>query len=347
MRETDALDELDLELITALQLSPRAPWAQLAGPLGVDAATLSRRWARLRDGGHAWISCYLGPSQIDFVSVALIELDCVPALREELAARIARHPFAFSVEIIAGGCDLLLTVCVHSPVALAEYVLLLDRLPGIVASRVHPVQRMYREGSQWQFDALSREQRRGLSGPSGTGDGTELDPGERRLMLALGEDGRASYRDLAAMTGQGERTVRRMLSAMLAGGRAVLRCDVALPAAGWQDGASVLMSVPPAQLAAAAEVVAAHRMTRLSATVASEANLAAAVWFHRLSDLTGYEADLAARIPGLRVLRRAVTLRTVKRTGRLISARGSARGHVAMDVWAVVEPEEADGSATA
>lgn len=48
------LSELDLALVNALQISPRAPWTELAKALDIDAATVARRWERLRTAGHAW-----------------------------------------------------------------------------------------------------------------------------------------------------------------------------------------------------------------------------------------------------------------------------------------------------
>ena len=50
------MDDVDFALVNALQLSPRAGWAQLEAVLGVDASTLSRRWARLIESGLVWIA---------------------------------------------------------------------------------------------------------------------------------------------------------------------------------------------------------------------------------------------------------------------------------------------------
>ncbi|WP_338698562.1 AsnC family protein [Streptomyces sp. Q6] len=49
-----AVSEADLTLIHALQIAPRASWAQLAATLGPSAETLARRWSRLTARGHAW-----------------------------------------------------------------------------------------------------------------------------------------------------------------------------------------------------------------------------------------------------------------------------------------------------
>jgi DNA-binding Lrp family transcriptional regulator len=330
------LDELDLELITALQVAPRAPWAQLAGPLGVDAATLSRRWARLRDSGTAWVTCYTGASQVAYGALALIEVSCLPQDREALAAECARHPQALSVEMVAGSSDLLLTVATRHRVAMTDYVLALGRIPGVTGTRTHLVQHLHREASQWRFDSLSRDQQRGLPA---SGVGPRPDPGpitaeERRLILALAPDGRRSLVSLAAELGRPEATVRRLLAGVLSSGKAVLRCEAAQPHTGWHTSFTVWMSVPPAELARAAGELAALRDTRLSASTATEANLLAAVWAHGTDGIARYEARLAETVPDVRVLNRAVTLRWVKRMGRMMGPDGRSQGCVPMDLWA-------------
>ncbi|MEB8340789.1 Lrp/AsnC family transcriptional regulator [Streptomyces endophyticus] len=327
------LDELDLALVNALQLAPRAPWSQLAGPLGVDAATLSRRWSRLRDSGAAWVTCYSAAGQVVFGSLAFVEVNCAPQARERLAARLAGHPHAVSVELVAGSCDLLLTVAAASTRMMSEYVLSLARDPDITGTRTHLVQRLHQEGSQWRLDALSREQQRGLEHDTTGSADRIVTPDERALMLALAEDGRRPVATLAALLGRPESTVRRLLAGVLGGGKAVLRCEAAHLHAGWRTTATLWMAAPPTELEAAAEELTQLRDTRLSASVASEANLVGVVWMHGMDDLSRYEARVGAKFPALRVLNRAVTLRWIKRMGRLLDGEGRSVGCVPMDVW--------------
>ncbi|MET8468618.1 AsnC family transcriptional regulator [Streptomyces sp. NPDC006422] len=327
------LDELDLALVNALQLAPRAPWSQLAGPLGVDAATLSRRWSRLRDSGAAWVTCYSAAGQVVFGSLAFVEVTCAPQAREPLAARLAAQPHAVSVELVAGSCDLLLTVAAASTRMMSDFVLSLARYPEITGTRTHLVQRLHQEGSQWRLDALSREQQRDLEHDvSGSADRI-LNADERALMLLLAEDGRRPVAALADRLGRPESTVRRLLAGVLGGGKATLRCEAAHLHAGWRSTATLWMAAPPTELEAAAEELTLLRDTRLSASVASEANLAAVVWMHGMDDLSRYEARIGARFPALRVLNRAVTLRWVKRMGRLLDEEGRSVECVPMDVW--------------
>jgi DNA-binding Lrp family transcriptional regulator len=331
------LDELDLALVNALQMAPRAPWAQLARPLGVDAATLSRRWARLRDSGEAWVTCYAAPSQVTYGALALIEVSCLPQAREALAEQLARHPQAMSVELVAGSCDLLLTVATATMSLMSGYVLALGRIEAVTATRTHLVQHVHRDGSEWRMDSLSRDQRRDLTetedGGVRTAAAATLTPEDRVLLLALAEDGRRSVTSIAAELGRPESTVRRLLHSLVHGGRAVLRCDAAHLYAGWRSSATLWMSVPPAQLMAAGDELSRLRSTRMAASVSAEANLLSVVWLHALDDLARYEVQAAARIPSVRVLNRAVNLRWIKRMGRLLGDDGRSTGCVPVDPW--------------
>ncbi|MDH6576360.1 NAD kinase [Kitasatospora sp. MAP5-34] len=51
-----AVDELDLALVNALQLQPRAPWSLLGQTLGISPVTAARRWRRLSEAGIAWVT---------------------------------------------------------------------------------------------------------------------------------------------------------------------------------------------------------------------------------------------------------------------------------------------------
>ncbi|WP_254716479.1 AsnC family protein [Actinomadura sp. WMMB 499] len=78
MHTSGTLDELDHQLVTALQTAPRADWRRIGAALGVDGSTAARRWARLSGAGLAWLACY--PVAVEWVNpvVAFIEIDCSP-----------------------------------------------------------------------------------------------------------------------------------------------------------------------------------------------------------------------------------------------------------------------------
>lgn len=62
-------------------------------------------------------------------------------------------------------------------------------------------------------------------------------------------------------------------------------------------------------------------------------NLVLSVWQRSLADVKRLETALARRFPDLRVAERSVSLRSVKRMGRILDADGRAVRAVPMDIW--------------
>ncbi|WP_410557592.1 AsnC family protein [Arthrobacter globiformis] len=47
------ISELDLEIVNALQINPRAEWSRVADALGLSGPTVARRWNALSGHGQA------------------------------------------------------------------------------------------------------------------------------------------------------------------------------------------------------------------------------------------------------------------------------------------------------
>ncbi|GAA2154931.1 Lrp/AsnC family transcriptional regulator [Actinomadura napierensis] len=329
------MDELDLALVNALQHDPRAPWARLARPLGVDAATLSRRWARLSASGEAWVTSSAGPSQLDYGAFALVEVGCLPGANERIAAEVATDPCAGSVEHTTGNRDLLLTVSAMSVAAVSEYVLdRLGRIDGVTFTRTHLSHRLHREASRWRLDSLSQDQRRDLERGAAAGGGHEPGPlrdDEVAVLLALAPDGRRSHAALAAGLGLPEARVRRALTGMLSTGRAVLRCEAAHWLAGWRVTGMLWLNVPPPRLRAVADAIATMREARMVCSVVGSANLMVNVWVHGMRELAAFQARLASLYPEIQIVEQSVTLKWVKRVGRLLDGKGRSIGCIPLD----------------
>lgn len=335
------MDELDLMMINAMQLSPRAPWTELAEPLGVDASTLSRRWAQLTAGGLAWITCYVGPSQLSWGGMALVEIGCAAGQAEEAAKRIARCPHAVSVEITSGSRDLLVTVAAVTQQSVTAVVLdVLPRVFGVQWVRTTMIVRMARDAGSWRLDSLDPGQRRriGEEQPETNGQPPSLTP-HRELILALGEDGRMPYSELSHRTGVPSSTLRRRIPDLVRSGRMTIRCDTAAHEAGWPVHVSLWLDLPVGRIGDVCAGLAAMPETRMAAHVAGGASAVAIVWLHRLEDLADWEHRVASAHPEVSVVDRAVSLRSVKRTGRLLDVAGRAVGHVPMDLWADPTPD--------
>ncbi|WP_171171962.1 Lrp/AsnC family transcriptional regulator [Streptomyces sp. I05A-00742] len=325
------LDELDLALVNALQINPRAPWTELAAALDVDAATVARRWERLKAAGHAWVTAYPFDSG---GAGALLEVDCAPGQDSAVAGILSADPVAITVEHAAGGRDLLVMVMTRDFDALSRYIV--DRLgtvPGITSTRAHLVTRSYTEGSAWRLRSLTRAQQETLTAPHRPAQAVAVDLFEHRdLIRALGEDGRISLSALAARLDVSLNTVGRRLRRLLDSGRLILRCDLARSLSGSPVAATFFGSVPPEHLDATARELAKLPEIRMVIGVSGPQNLIAIVWVRSLVDTQELEVRLAARLPHLRITDRAIALRAVKLMGRLLDTEGRANGFVPVDI---------------
>lgn len=58
MHTSSSVDRLDLALLHALQIAPRASWTRIGQAIGVDPVTAARRWTRLTGEGYGWLTAY-------------------------------------------------------------------------------------------------------------------------------------------------------------------------------------------------------------------------------------------------------------------------------------------------
>ena len=345
MHESDALTEADLALVEALQVAPRAPWPALARATGTAAVTAARRWHRLTERGAAWVTGPPGVSVWNAQCVAYVEVTVDPAANRSVADLLAADRHALSVEIVAGDADLFVTVGAADLDGLTAYLLeRLDRVPGVRRVRTRIATRVYRDGSAWRLGALARSSVAGLRtgavdgphppSPTAAPPPVTLLPGDREILVQLGLDGRSSYRLLGEVAGLSEATARRRLTRLRAGGAVLLRAEVAARLAGWAVPVVLALDAPSARLPEVATALGAMREVRLVATVAGTPPLLVAAWLPDLARIHAFEVALAQALPEVRVVQRLVTLRTVKRMGRLLDDDGRAIGAVPTDVWA-------------
>ncbi|MDI2132099.1 Lrp/AsnC family transcriptional regulator [Yinghuangia seranimata] len=346
------LDRLDQCLVDALQIRPRAPWTELAPVLGADAVALARRWRRLVSDGRAWVTAHPHPEFVCAANggIALVEITAERRAAEGLAARLAHDAAAVSVDVATGGRDLLVTVMTARLEELLHYVQhRFAALPGVVSTRTHVVTAVYADGGGWRLRALDATQRGRLTAsaptqpvsqpvPYGQARVAEPGPGDADLVRALGVDGRATHTDLAARTGTSATTVARRMQRLVASGTVRLRCEVAQPESGRPVGVTLWLRVPPARLASVARELAVHPDVRMCAAVAGTANLVLRLWLPGVAEIPAFEAELLDRFRGVDVVERALTLRPVKRLGRLLDGRGRAEAAVPMDLWGGAEP---------
>ncbi|KQX56957.1 MULTISPECIES: Lrp/AsnC family transcriptional regulator [unclassified Streptomyces] len=338
LQEYAHLDELDLSLVNTLQIDPRAPWSRIGRALDLDPVTVARRWSRLTGTGVAWITAQPGRAQVSQGCLAFVEVDCQAGRTLDVANTLAQWPHVLTVDHTSGGRDLLLTVSTPTLASLSRYLLeRLGSLPGISATRTQLGTHVFTHATDWRLRALDPRQRAHITAerpPRSPSTAQTLTARDRLLIVRLGADGRTSLTDLAEELGVGITTVRNRLALLIANEDLELRCEVAQPLCGWPISTTIW---------AQAQIEDRDALNRLLATVpeiraciglaGGTANLLISVWLRSLPDIRGLEARLTGALPQLKVLDQAVSMRFVKRMGRILDPAGRSVSTVPMDIW--------------
>lgn len=170
-RGMEGLDELDLQLISALQVAPRAAWVDLAPIIGLSPGAAASRWRRITDEGYAWVTA--GPAvrlERPLTGIAVVQVKGARFAEAEEA--ISRDPRVMGVDELSVMGQLMLTVCVPTLDAmnqLAQHEL--PAIPGVKVRDVWIVMGLIREGADWRLDALDADQRRRATPLADTNDG--------------------------------------------------------------------------------------------------------------------------------------------------------------------------------
>ncbi|WP_054680715.1 Lrp/AsnC family transcriptional regulator [Microbacterium sp. No. 7] len=330
----DAYDEVDLRIIHALQIAPRAAWRQLAGPLGLSAATLARRWQHIVGNGDAWVSAYPSPRRVG--GAAFVEITCEAGAVDDVAASISRLPLFPAAWEMSGGRDILATARATSVLELHACVRGLRATPGVRGVQSHVATRTFASAQRWRLDALDARQSRAVRAlapsPSLQPAG-ELDRLDQRLMVALSLDGRAPAADLARDLGVSINTVRRRMHRLIDSGELEVRCDVSRVIAGREVLAMFWLRVPPDALVETARALAGAPSIRRLSSVTGTHNLMLMAWLRHTADLPDYEALLTRMAPHTSVGERAISIRTIKHAGRVLDDDGRVREIVPLDFW--------------
>ena len=322
-----ALDDLDQRLIHAIQISPRAAWTALAPIVGVDAVTLARRWARLRETGLVYATGYAtgGPG-----AIALIEIECTPGETLDVAAALIHDPQAVSIDITAGGRDIVVTLAAPGPAALSQWTL--ERIRGVGhvrTMRTHLVSHTLADASSWRLRALTTAEAAAVTAiePAAPVRPPRLTPEARiGLLAALGADGRASASAIGAAIGVSAQRVRNAILAMRRSGQLAIRVDVARAQTPWPISAWYFLRVPSAMVAQIGPLLTRLDEVRLVVNTVGQYNVIMAVWLRTLQDVGRLEAIIEDRLPGVTIVDRSVVLRTVKHMGHFLDAGGFATG---------------------
>ncbi len=325
--DSTRIDQLDRDILHALQISPRAGFAVLAQVLAVSEQTVARRYARLRRAGVVRVIGLVDPSRIGQLDW-MLRVSCRPHAALPLAQALATRADVSWVSLTGGGADILASIRARSADERDE--LLLGRLPrtaqvlsmtaAVVLSRFgHENDAWVRYGSTLS-DSTVAELFAGSPHrqPIGSGEGERLGPADQPLIDALGVDGRASIAALAAVTGWTHGRTSRRLDVLLASGTLYLDVDLAVELLGYPVLAMLWLNVEPGQWDQIGMALAAQPEVSYAAATTGPSNVAASLSVRDVRELYSFTSSLGNLSAGIRGLQIEPVVRRIKQAGSVL-----------------------------
>jgi DNA-binding Lrp family transcriptional regulator len=331
--ESVAIDRLDRQIIHALLVDPRCPFARLAAIVDSSEQTVARRYRRLRDDGMIRVRGLRGP--VDPGLDWYVRVQVRPGAADTLASALAARADVSWVTITAGGTEVVSFTRPRSPEQ--RDALLLDRLPrvtNVTSLTAHAILHRFAGSGEKEWsafeDPLEQEQVEALiagrpprpagviTNREGELDGARLTPADEPLATALHDDGRASYAQLAAATGCSAAQVARRLEALFASGALYVDVETATELLGFSAPALLWLTVSPSKLVAAAERLADARETAFVAAISGPANLHATVACRDTHHLYEFLVNEVGAIPAVQAVETSPMARRVKQAGSIM-----------------------------
>ncbi|WP_378740590.1 Lrp/AsnC family transcriptional regulator [Nocardia brasiliensis] len=320
--EIDVADELDRQLIQALQWEGRAPFSRLAEILGVSDQTVARRYRKLRSTDRVRV-VGVPPANHYGHGRWMLRLRCAPGAAPTVATALARRPDTAWVQIVSNGTEV---QCITRARAAEESTeLLLDRLPRtgrvLDVAAYSLLHTFYGSPGRIRIlDTLPSDNAQ-LLGPDPNITGSDLphcDPDDQRLLDVLAADGRIGLADLATATGWSVSTVRRRIDQLRATGALHFYTEFDLAYLGYTAETRLWAAVPPAQLEATGTALAAHPGIVFVAATSGTTNLTATLVCKDSHEIYRYLTNQVAALPAITHLETTPVLRTFKRLGHLL-----------------------------
>ncbi|ALE04891.1 hypothetical protein AL755_04220 [Arthrobacter sp. ERGS1:01] len=329
------LSELDLEIVNALQVNPRADWARVADALNLSAPTIARHWSALAEQGLAWVTPAPGPRYPRVGWSAFIYLSSSPADHEALVHRLCAEPAFGTVSLVSGAHDFFIDCFASSHEALMDILTgSFADLPGVTGREIVLITKLYRQATDWRHGTLEPGRARAVAaGRQVPQQEFQPDRLDAVLLEELARDGRATWAELGAACGVSPQTAKRRLERFLATGYVALRCDTSMAFQQDLREVTLVLNVPATQVDAVGGYFADLPSCRLSAQVLGAQNLVVTLWVRDYLEVQGHERELAIRAPQSTVISRQAVIRNYKRLGHLLDETGRSCGLVPLPLW--------------
>ncbi|MFC9760221.1 Lrp/AsnC family transcriptional regulator [Rhodococcus jostii] len=270
----------------------------------------------------------------------MVELECRPGQTLDIAHALAQDPEAQTIDLTAGGRNILVTIGCRNHQELGDYVLeRMSPLASLDGMRTHLLTGIHKDASSWQLRALDpgevvavqqlaepkRTTRRGSAQPES----------EAAIFAELARDGRATAAELSSRLSLNVDKTRAAMNSILESGRVVVRTEIARPHSGRPAYAWYFLRTSARSVDQVLDKLSPLNDVRLLARSVGPYNIIMAMWLRTIGDIQKLEMVIEQKVPEVRIEDRSLVFRTPKHLGRLLTSTGINTGQMTdTPLWA-------------
>lgn len=145
------MDELDYEILNALQEDGRTPFTQIAKKAGVAESTIRSRYASLVESGIVQTIAVIDPFAVGYNAPALIGIHVDPGSIYSVAEALENLPEVSYLVLTLGGYDLVLEVFCRDREHLTAFITSrIQNIPGVRSTETLVIGNIFKLSFFWR-----------------------------------------------------------------------------------------------------------------------------------------------------------------------------------------------------
>lgn len=147
------MDEIDLQILQALQKDGRTPFTTIAKQTGVSESTVRARYTSMVGAGIVNTVSIVDPYALGFQAPAIIAINVKSGMIDDVGNTIRKFPEVSYQVMVLGTFDLIVEVFCRDMSHLTEFITKnLQAIPGVVNTQTLMVAKMFKLSYLWSPD---------------------------------------------------------------------------------------------------------------------------------------------------------------------------------------------------
>jgi DNA-binding Lrp family transcriptional regulator len=313
MSPVEHLDDLDRRIVAALQSDGRASWTEIAELAETSVTTVARRGQQLLRDGIVRVAVMPDVNHHGAADLFILRITCAPGSQTRVATELASRTDLRFLAIVTGPADIIAELNVHRGDPL--HVRIVDEIQaieGVQRCDTDLTLHVYKVAHDWSQQLLTGQERP-LNREVHHCDPSHFDPADHKIIDLMREDGRASFRTVAAALDVNESTVRRRFEVLRRRGCISVVTLVPAPALGFESEIIFSITVEPELVDAVARKLSSYRGVRYVAATLSRNALICEVILPTTEDVFAFTTDALGSLQGVQGWTASMVLLTFRR----------------------------------